>query len=214
MAVNLPKAPVRRGDAIVIRYPEDRVFSDAELLSLSARNRHLRFERGPQGDLIVMSPTGGESGRRNAELIFQLMLWAKRDGSGAVFESSGGFRLPDGAVRSPDAAWVRHERLSRLSQGERERFLALAPDFVAELRSPTDDVEDLQAKMLEYRRNGVRLGWLLDPEARRVHVYAPDEVSVLEHPETVSGEPVLPGFELAVLELWQASAHSITPFAT
>jgi Uma2 family endonuclease len=202
VAVKLPEAPARRGDAIVIHFPEGRALSDAELLSLSARNRHLRFERGPQGDLIVMSPTGGESSRRNAELIFQLMLWAKQRGGGAVFESSGGFRLPDGAVRSPDAAWVQSDRLARLSSGERERFLPLAPDFAAELRSPTDDLEDLQRKMTEYLQNGVRLGWLIDPEARRVHVYTPEGASVLEHPETVSGEPVLPGFELQMLELW------------
>ncbi len=177
--------------------------TDDQLLELSQLNRDLRFERTAKGELIVMPPTGGETGERNAEITIQLGLWAKRDGTGTTFDSSTGFRLPNGSVRSPDASWVKQSRLATLSVEQRKRFLPLCPDFVIELRSETDSLSSLQAKMQEYLDNGAQLAWLIDPIQRRVYVYSPQApVRELENPETISGEPVLPGFVLDLREVW------------
>lgn len=177
---------------------------DDELFELCRRNPELRIERTPRGDLHVMTPVGGESSHRNAELIFALMEWAKRDGSGLAFDSSGGFLLPNGAMRSPDAAWVERSRWASLTDEERQRFLPLTPDFLVELRSPSDPLADLQRKMEEYRDVGTRLGWLIDPTERRVHVYRPGrEPEVLDVPDRISGEPELPGFVLDLAPIWQ-----------
>ena len=144
-----------------------------------------------------MAPTGWETGEREPEIARQLGNWAKADGSGVATSSAAGYRLPDGAVRAPDAAWVLRSRLARVSAEQRLRFLPLCPDFVLELRSPTDRLQDLQAKLQEYLANGARLGWLLDPEARHVYVYRPDApIERLDQPDTVAGDPVLPGFVL------------------
>lgn len=179
--------------------------SDAELLELCRRNPELRIERTTEGDLIVMSPVGGESSRRNARLIAALVSWADSDQTGEVYDSSGGFILPDGAMRAPDAAWVRKSRLAALSAVEREGFLPLCPDFVIELRSPSDALDDLRAKMEAYLANGARLGWLLDPQQRRAYVYrAGEEVELLENPRVLSGAPELPGFVLDLEPIWQA----------
>lgn len=176
---------------------------DEALFELCRRNPELRIERSSEGDLEVMTPTGGLSSHRNAEILFALMEWAHRDGRGLVFDSSGGFVLPNGAMRSPDAAWVLRSRLDELSPEVKQRFLPLAPDFVVELRSPSDELEKLQAKMGEYAAQGVRLGWLIDADERRVQVVrAGAEPEVLENPERLSGEPVLPGFELDLRPVW------------
>lgn len=177
--------------------------TDDQLLELSSLNRDLRMERNAEGELIVMPPTGGETGNRNAKLTIRLGVWTERDGTGANFDSSTGFRLPNGAVRSPDASWVERSRLEALTDEQRRKFLPLCPDFVLELRSPTDSLNTLQEKMREYLDNGARLGWLLDPEYRRVYVYRPREpVRQLDNPERISGDPVLPGFMLNLRELW------------
>ena len=154
-----------------------------------------------------MPPTGGETGARNAEVTMQLGVWAKRDGRGVIFDSSTGFLLPNRAVRSPDAAWISHSRLPGLT--ERRRFIALCPDFVLELRSPTDDLGVLQAKLCEYLENGASLGWLIDPascdhpDARLVYVYRPETpVQTIENAVELSGDPVLPGFVLDLREIW------------
>lgn len=166
-------------------------------------NRDLRIERNAQGELIIMPPTGGETGARNAEITMQLGLWAKNDGTGAAFDSSTGFRLPNGAVRSPDASWVRHSRLAILDSEERKKFIPLCPDFVVELRSATDSLSVLQEKMQEYLDNGARLGLLLDPEQGRVYIYRLSvPVEELEDPETISGEPILAGFFLDLSQIW------------
>ena len=150
-----------------------------------------------------MPPTGGDTGSRNAEITMQLRLWAKRDGSGVAYDSSTGFRLPNTAVHAPDAAWMLRSRLARLSVEERRRFIPACPDFVLELRSPSDRLQDVQDKMAEYLANGARLGWLIDPDPRHVYVYRPDApVERLENPETLSGDPVLPGFVLDLREIW------------
>ncbi len=178
--------------------------SDDQLFEFCAVNRDLRIERSSGGDLIVMSPAGGETSDRNAEITLQLGLWAKRDGRGRVFDSSGGFILPSGAMRSPDAAWVERERLRDVAPARRPKFLPLCPTFVIELRSTSDSLAPIQNKMLEYLDSGAALGWLIDPTTRQVAVYRPDrEVKILEDPVSVSGDPELPGFVLELEEIWE-----------
>ncbi len=166
--------------------------------ALSAANRDLRLERTPQGELIVNPPTGGESGKRNLRISTQLGNWFEtHEELGVAFDSSTGFRLPSGADRSPDASWVSRKRWETLTQEQRKGFVPLCPDFVVELRSESDSLTKLQAKMLEYIDNGAKLGWLIDPQNRRVKIYRPGrDVEVLENPTNLSGEDVLPGFIL------------------
>jgi len=177
--------------------------TEEQFFALCQLNRDLRIERTAEGDWSVMTPVAGSSGRGEARIIMRLGIWAERDGTGQVFSSSTGFRLPNGAVRSPDASWVWNSRLAPLSAGDWQRFLPLCPDFVLELRSPSDRLEVLQAKMVEYVANGARLGWLLDPEARQVYVYRPEaSVDRLDQPERLAGDPVFPGFVLDLREIW------------
>jgi Uma2 family endonuclease len=177
--------------------------SDEELFEFCALNPELRIERTANGDLIVMTPAGWASGHRSAEIVRALTAWASEDGTGLVSDSSAGFLLPNGAMRSPDASWVLRSRLAAVSPEDRERFLPLSPDFVMELRSPSDRLPDLQAKMEEYRQTGVRLGWLIDPRERRVHIYRPGQaVAVLGEPAEVAGDPELPGFLLDLGPVW------------
>lgn len=174
-----------------------------EFYELCQINRDVRLERTAAGELVVMPPTGGAAGSRNAELTFQLQRWAREEGSGVAFDSSTAFVLPNGAVRSPDASWVRRDRLAGLSQQEKEKLLPLCPDFVVELRSPSDSLRLLEAKMGEYQDNGAPLGLLIDPEQKRVQVYRQVQpVESLASPATVSCEPVLPGFELELEAIW------------
>jgi Uma2 family endonuclease len=176
---------------------------DDQLFELCAANGDLRIERTDRGDLIVMSPAGGESSLRNAEVTMQLNQWAKRDGRGRAFDSSAGFRLANGAMRSPDAAWVESERLQRLTADQRQKFLPLCPTFVIEIRSPSDRLSSVRGKMREYAVNGARLGWLIDPVKRRVQVFRPTKgVETLDAPASLSGSPELPGFELDLTEIW------------
>ena len=177
--------------------------TDDQLLDLCRRNPELRFERTADGELIIMPPVGGESGRRNSGLNALLWNWARRDGTGIAFDSSTGFVLPNGAMRSPDAAWVRRPRWDALGPAERERFLPLCPDFVTEVRSASDRLAEVQEKMREYLDNGAELGWLIDPYSRSVFVYRPGtEVEELRDPERVSGDPTLPGFLLDLGEVF------------
>ena len=163
----------------------------------------LRLELTSTGELIVMTGTGGETGARNADLTSQLLVWTKKDATGICFDSSTMFALPNGARRSPDGSWVKRERWNSLTKREKAGFVPLCPDFVVELRSPSDRLSRVRAKMVEYMENGALLGWLIDPFEFRVHVYRPDhEVVILESPETVSGDPLLPGFTLNLIELW------------
>jgi Uma2 family endonuclease len=165
--------------------------------------RKLRLELTSTGELIVMPPTSPLTGMRNADLIYQLMAWTKKDATGVCFSNTAGFILPNNAIRSPDVSWITREKWDSLSQQQKERFNPFCPDFVIELRSRTDRLPGLLNKMSEYMANGVSLAWLIDPGTRRVYVYRPnEEVVVLENPESVSGEPLLPGFELRTTELW------------
>jgi Uma2 family endonuclease len=165
--------------------------------------RDLRLELTSTGELIVMPGTGLETGKRNANLTYQLTAWTINDGSGVCFDSSTIFALPNGARRSPDASWIQREKWDVLTKQQKERFGPFCPDFVIELRSPTDRLTQLCDKMLEYIANGAFLGWLIDPFDRRVYVYRPDqELVILENPKIVCGDPLLPGFKLQTSELW------------
>ncbi len=171
-----------------------------ELCSL---NRKLRLELTSTGEVIIMPPIGADSGMRNADLIYQLMAWTKKDGTGVCFSCDTMFVLSNGACRSPDAAWVKREKFEHLTADERKRFARFSADFVAELRSASDTLTELRNKMLEWIENGVSLGWLIDPYKRKVYVYRPnEELIILDNPETVSGDPLLPGFTLNLTELW------------
>ncbi|URD48371.1 Uma2 family endonuclease [Chroococcidiopsis sp. CCNUC1] len=177
--------------------------TDEQFYQLCQANRDVRFERTAEGELIVMPPTGGETGDRNSEMNFQLRAWNKQTRLGKVFDSSTGFKLPNGADRSPDAAWVRLEQWEALTPEQRQKFPPLAPDFVIELRSATDDLKPLQAKMQEYLDNGVLLGWLLDPQRQIVEIYRIGiDVEVIQSPTTLSGEDVLPGFVMDLSEIF------------
>jgi Uma2 family endonuclease len=174
-----------------------------QFVCLCQENREFRFELTAQKELVIMPPTGSETGQRNSRLTRHLDLWAEKDGTGIAFDSSTGFTLPNGAIRSPDVSWVAREQWNALTAEQRKGFAPLCPDFVVELRSPMDQLPILQQKMQEYLENGARLGWLIDPIERRVHIYCPGQsVEVLDNPTTLSGDPVLPGFVLHMNELW------------
>ncbi|PZV19940.1 MAG: Uma2 family endonuclease [Leptolyngbya sp.] len=165
-------------------------------------NHDIRLERSSTGDLILMPPTGWESGKRNADLTTNLNLWNRQAQLGIVFDSSTGFSLPNGADRSLDVAWVEKARIEALAP-DPANFLPLTPDFVIELRSATDKLATLQHKLAEYRDCGVRLGWLIDPQEKRVEIYRVDRpTEYLSQPEQLSGEEVLPGFILVMAEIW------------
>lgn len=178
-------------------------FSDAEFFELCRSNPGLSIERTSEGDLVMMSPSGGKTGNQHTRLVARLGAWAEADGSGLLFDASTGFLLPNGAVRSPDVAWVRRSRWETLTESEQAGFPPLCPDFVLELRSPTDRLKDLSEKMAEYLANGAELGWLIDPLEKKVHVYRASEAAVaLDHPETIAGEPLMQGFVLRLAEIW------------
>lgn len=194
-------------DAVTVSLPPKLQLSieltDEQFFQLCQNNGDLRFERTASGELIIMPPTGGETSNNNFELTVQLGIWNKQNKLGKGFDSNGGFMLPNGAVRAPDAAWVKLERWQALTPEQRRKFLPLCPDFVVELLSPTDSLQQTQLKMQEYIENGARLGWLIDVEARRVEIYRPNrDVEILENPVTLSGEDVLPGFVLDLSSLF------------
>lgn len=177
--------------------------TDEQFYQLCRINRDLRFERTAEGELIIMPPVGGEGSRRNADLTTDLNIWNRQANLGVVFDSSGGFKLPNGADRSPDAAWVKRERWESLTPEQRQKFLPLCPDFVIGLRSASDDLKPLQKKMQEYLANGIRLGWLIDPQNQQVEIYRPNQdVEILQAPTTLSGEAVLPGFGLHLSQIF------------
>ena len=183
--------------AITLNLRPTITLTDEQFEQICHTNRDLKFERTAQGELVVMSLTGGDTGRRNIKLSARLENWSSESNLGVAFDSSTGFRLPNGAIRSPDAAWVRLERWQALTSEQRKKFVPLCPDFLVELRSPSDELEDIQAKMQEYLANGLLLGWLIDPHRQIVEIYRPNQsVEILNHPTTLSGESVLPEFVL------------------
>jgi Uma2 family endonuclease len=177
-----------------------------DFFQLCQANPEIAFELTAQGELVIMSPVGGESGSQEAGLISQVWSWNHQTQLGKVFSSSTIFRLPNGAERSPDTAWVRLDRWEALTAEEQKGFPPICPDFAIELRSLTDRLKPLQAKMQEYIDNGLKLGWLIDPQNRRVKIYRPDRaVEVLESPTSFSGENVLPGLVVDVSQIFKAS---------
>jgi len=199
------KGKVQRKD-FVISLPENVAecvitplhrLTDNEFWQFCSNNRDLRIEMTSEGQMIIMMPVGGEGSSRNFNLTAEFGAWVRRDKTGIGFDSSGGFKLPNQAKRSPDAAWIKRERWEALSEQDRQKLVPLCPDFVVELRSYTDRLKKLQNKMEEYIANGAQLGWLIDPQEKKVHVYRPGEpVEVLNDPKEISGEPVLKGFTL------------------
>ncbi len=177
--------------------------SHEQFLELALVNRDLQLERTATGELIVMAPTGSDTGRQNLGIEAQLWLWNRQTKLGVAFNSSTGFHLPNGSSRSPDSAWVKQERWDALTTEQQETFAPLCPDFVVELRSKNDTISELHKKMKEYQSNGARLGWLIDSKNRKVEIYRQDmEVEILENPNNLSGEDVLPGFILDLTEIW------------
>ncbi|MBW4663956.1 MAG: Uma2 family endonuclease [Chroococcus sp. CMT-3BRIN-NPC107] len=173
--------------------------TDEQFFQLCQNNRDLRFERTASGEIIIMPPTGGETGNQNFEIAVQLGIWNRQTKLGKGFDSSGGFTLPNGSVRAPDVSWLKLERWKALTPQQREKFLPLCPDFVVELLSPTDSLKQTQLKMQEYIANGARLGWLIDSKNRRVEIYRPSQdVELLSNPVILRGEDVLPGFVLDI----------------
>jgi Uma2 family endonuclease len=182
--------------------------TNQQFFDLCQVNRDVRLERTAQGDMIVMTPAGSETGKQNLSIGSQLWNWNEQTTLGVAFDSSTGFILPNGATRSPDAAWIPQARWDALSADEQEHFLPFCPDFVIELRSPSDALPPLREKMREYMAHGARLGWLIDPQTRQVEVYRQGrEVETLDKPARVAGEDVLPGFVLNMQKVWDSCAE-------
>jgi Uma2 family endonuclease len=192
---------------ITLSIPQGFRVNSQQFEELVFSNPALRLELTPEGELIIMPPTGGSAGRRNFEINGQLRDWVKSDGNGIGFDSSTVFILPNGSRRSPDGAWLQLKRWQNLTSEQQDGFPPIAPDFIIELVSPSDiknqRYQDLQAKMLEYLDNGVRLGWLINPQTKIVEIYRLGEgVEILENPQTLQGENVLPGFSLDLEAIW------------
>ncbi len=200
--------------ALTLQLPPVLKLTDEQFAQLAAANQDLQLELTAKGELIIMPPTGGETGNRNFEVYIDLGIWNRQTRLGKAFDSSTGFRLPKGGTRSPDASWVRIERWNALTQEQRKKFLPLCPDFAVELVSETDseavaslrasEVEETRSKMQDYVDNGLRLGWLINPRTRQVEIYRPNQaVEVLQSPATLSGEDVLPGFLLDLQPIFE-----------
>ena len=202
----MARVPLTKEDVIPARLVlnfENVGMTEEQFFQLCSDNRDLSMELTAQKELIVMAPKGLMSGWRENILSTRLTNWAENDGTGIVGSSATGFRLPNGAIRGPDASWVRRERLATFSKEELEKFGHLCPDFVAEVMSPSNTLPELQDKMSEYIANGALLGWLIDPYEARVYIYRPGKaIECLENPTTISGDPVLPGFVFQVGEIW------------
>jgi Uma2 family endonuclease len=190
-------------EALIVDFKSVIELTDEQFYQLCSSNPDVRFERNATGELIIMPPVGGESSNRNASLTAQIWVWNEQEKLGIAFDSSCGFKLPNGAQRSPDASWVQLSRWNALTSEQQTRFLPLAPDFLIELLSPSDSLKVIQKKMEEYQSNGVRLGWLINRKLRQVEIYrVGKEVEVLDNPSSLSGEDVLPGFVLNLDAIW------------
>ena len=177
--------------------PPHQRLSDEEFEEFCAEYGEMRIEMTSEGEVIIMAPVASEGGKRNFTLTARFGVWVEADGTGIGFDSSTGFTLPNGAKRSPDVSWIRRERWNALSDQEKNQFAPICPDFVVELRSKSDRLAILQEKMEEYLANSARLGWLIDPLEKRVHIYRPDApVEVLDNPPEISADPLLKGFVL------------------
>ena len=177
--------------------------TDDQFYQLCRDNPDVKFERNANGEIIIMSPTGGETGKYNIEIAADFVIWNRQTQLGVCFDSSTCFKLPNGADRSPDVSWIKQERWDTLTPEQKEKFPPIAPDFVLEIMSPTDTLKKTQEKMQEYMNNGIKLGWLIAPKTRRVEIYRPGQaVEVLQSPTALSGEDILPGFILNLESIW------------
>ncbi|WP_427163020.1 Uma2 family endonuclease [Aliinostoc sp. HNIBRCY26] len=190
--------------SFVIQMPPSMQMTDEQFFDFCQVNRDLRIEMNQFGEISIMPPTGSETGNREGNIFGQLWVWTEKDGTGIAFSSSTGFTLSKGAKRSPDASWMKLERWNALSSEQRQVFAPICPDFVIELRSPSDNLQPLKDKMAEYMQEpGVQLGFLIDRKHRRVYIYRPHQPEeCLENPETVSADPILPGFSLNMSKIW------------
>ncbi len=188
---------------LTVNLPAIAPMTHAQFYEFCLANRDLRIERTATGDVVIMPPAFSDTGNRNFSIAIQLGNWAEQDGTGIGFDSSAGFTLPNGATRSPDVCWIKLERWNALTEEQKASFAPICPDFVIELRSSSDTLTSLQDKMQEYMANGALLGWLIDRKNRTVHVYRLNqEPEILDNPETVGGEPELPGFVLRMAKIW------------
>ena len=196
---------------LTVNFPALKSMSVEQFYEFCLANRDLRIERTASGEVIIMSPVFSDTGNRNFKIAVQLGNWAEQDGTGETFDSSAGFTLPNGAIRSPDASWIKLERWNALTEEQKASFAPICPDFAIELRSSSDTLRGLQDKMQEYIDNGALLGLLIDSRSetlrerknRKVYIYRPNrEPEILDNPETVSGDPVLPGFVLQMAKIW------------
>ena len=177
--------------------------TDEQFFAFCQQNRDYRIERNATGEITIMPPTGSETGNRNFDLIVQLGIWTRQNGTGIGFDSSAGFTLPNGAMKSSDAAWIKLEKWQTLTPEQQQKFAPICPDFIIELRSPSDNLQPLKDKLQEYINNGVSLGWLIDRKNRKVYIYRPNsEVECLDNPATLSGESILPEFVLQLSTIW------------
>lgn len=187
-----------------IRLRPDTPMSDEELMRFSRVNRPFRMEREPNGEVLIMTPAGSKTGLINGQVFGALLIWSNEDGRGVAFDSSTGFTLPNGAVRSPDASWISNQRWDALTEAEQDGYAPLCPEFVIELASPSDRIGDVKNKMVEeWIANGAELAWLIEPKVRRVTVYRPGhEPEVLDDPSSVQGSGCVAGFELVMSRVW------------
>jgi Uma2 family endonuclease len=186
-----------------LRLRPNRRMNDDEYFEFCAANSGLRIERTAAGEILIMAPTGGETGHRNTELVAQLHLWAKRDGHGKAFDSNTEFILPDSSALSPDASWIENSRLQTLSRDQKRKFMPLCPDFIVELTSPTDRLSRVRDKMKQWVANGAQLGWLIDADKRTVYVYRPNrDPEQLTGIEVVHGEGPVAGFVLELADIF------------
>lgn len=176
--------------------------TELEVLQLSSDNPDTKFETTKEGKLIVMSPTGSSTGEKNSSLLAQIWIWNNQNKSGKVFDSSTGFILSNGAIKSPDVSWIELNRWRELTPEQQDRYAPIDPDFVIELRSPTDKFEDLQSKMEEYIDCGVKLGWLIDPKGKQVEIYRQRQREILDSPQSLSGENILSGLTVDLSDIW------------
>ncbi|WP_293342486.1 Uma2 family endonuclease [Microcoleus sp. CAWBG58] len=195
--------------AVTINFNAIAQITDDQFYQLCRQNPEVKFERNAQGEITVMSPTGGETGNSNAEINADFVIWNRRTKLGVCFDSSTCFKLPSGANRSPDVSWIKQERWDALTPEEKQKFPPIASDFVLELMSPTDSLKDAQDKMQEYMDNQVRLGWLINRKTRRVEIYRQgQEKEILECPAELSGEDILLGFVLNLQAVWSSTVDS------
>ncbi|MGB6296870.1 MAG: Uma2 family endonuclease [Rivularia sp. (in: cyanobacteria)] len=183
--------------------PQSFKVTHEQFKELASANRDIKLERTKEGELIIMAPTGSETGNRNTDINGQLWFWNRKKKLGVVFDSSTGFHLPNGADRSPDASWVKIDRWEALTAEEKKGFAPICPDFVVELRSASDNMKPLREKMQEYIENGAKLGWLIDRKNCKVEIYRQGfDVEILDNPASLSGEDILPEFILDMAEVW------------